>query len=105
MATAGVAEVVVKDGAGPVHVLLDGAVQVLPTPPVSDLRDTTGAGDAFNAGYLAARVSGLDAAQSVRAGQRLAGVVLASFGARAPKAALAALPRLSGHQDQGLDIL
>ncbi|MCX7289352.1 MAG: sugar kinase [Rhodobacterales bacterium] len=96
MAAAGVAEVVVKDGPGPVHVLVDGAVQILPTPPASDLRDTTGAGDAFNAGYLAARVLGLDAARSVRAGQRLAAAVLATFGARASKAAVAALPPIAG---------
>ena len=95
MAAAGVGEVVVKDGAGPVHVLVDGAVQVLLTPAVADLRDTTGAGDAFNAGYLAGRVLGLDAGRSVRAGQQLAGVVLASHGARAPKSALAALPRIA----------
>lgn len=95
MAGAGVAEVVVKDGPGPVHLALDGTVVALPTPPVSDLRDTTGAGDAFNAGYLAGRVLGLDAARSVRAGQQLAAAVLASFGARAPKAGIAALPRLT----------
>jgi 2-dehydro-3-deoxygluconokinase len=95
MAAAGVGEVVVKDGPGPVHVMVDGAVQVLPTPPVDQLRDTTGAGDAFNAGYLAGRVLGLDADRSVRAGQQLAAVVLASYGARAPKSAFAALPRIT----------
>lgn len=92
MAASGVGEVVVKDGPGPVHLLTDGAVHVLPTPTVPHLRDTTGAGDAFNAGYLAGRVLGLSAERSVRAGQRLAALVLASFGARAARSDLGTLP-------------
>jgi 2-dehydro-3-deoxygluconokinase len=94
MAAAGVGEVVVKDGAGPVTLGLDGKATPLPTPPVDGIRDTTGAGDAFNAGYLAARVMGHDAPSAVTAGQRLAAVVLAHFGARATKAAVSALPQL-----------
>jgi 2-dehydro-3-deoxygluconokinase len=88
----GVAEVVVKDGPDPVHLMHGGTAKVVPTPPVSGIRDTTGAGDAFNAGYLAARVLGCDAAQAVRAGQRMAAIVLQHFGARAGKEALAVLP-------------
>lgn len=95
MAALGVGEVVVKNGAGPVRLFAEGRSQEIGTPAVTDVRDTTGAGDAFNAGYLGARVAGNDATRSVRAGQMLAGVVLGHFGARATKDAVAALPRLS----------
>jgi len=91
MAAAGVGEVVVKDGAGAVTLAVDGAVERVETPPVSGIRDTTGAGDAFNAGYLAGRVLGLEPGRCLRAGQRLAGLVLQHPGARAPRAAVATL--------------
>lgn len=84
-AAAGVAEVVVKNGAGAVTCLIDGAVFDQPTPPVTLIRDTTGAGDAFNAGYLAARVMGRPAAQAIAAGQDLAAEVICTPGARAAK--------------------
>lgn len=91
MQAAGLAEVVVKDGAGPVRLLVDGTVQEVATPPVAAIRDTTGAGDAFNAGYLAGRVRGLDPVACVQAGQRLAGLVLRHPGARAPRDDVVAL--------------
>lgn len=91
MAAAGVPEIVVKDGAGPVTVFVDGSQQVVPTPAVEGIRDTTGAGDAFNAGYLAARMAGLEVGACVCAGQRLAAVVLQHNGARATREAVAAL--------------
>lgn len=43
--------------------------------------DTTGAGDSFDAGYLAARLSGHDAAVAVRAGHALAAIVVTQRGA------------------------
>ena len=92
MAQLGVAEVVVKDGGGPVTLSAGGTVTVFPTPPLASIVDTTGAGDGFNAGYLAARVTGSDAAACVAAGQRMAAAVLAQHGALAPKEAVAALP-------------
>jgi 2-dehydro-3-deoxygluconokinase len=85
MRGAGVAEVVVKNGAGPLT-LWDGQAKVtLPTPPVADVVDTTGAGDGFNAGYLAARLRGLEPTQAVARGQAVAAMVLRSRGALAPR--------------------
>ena len=95
MADLGVAEVAVKDGAGPVTVFDGGAVSVFPTAPLAGIVHTTGAGDGFNAGYLAARGMGGNAAACVAAGQKLAAAVLAHHGALAAKEAIAALPPLT----------
>ncbi len=49
----GIAEGAVKDGHGPVRLWDGGGTHWHDTPAVPDIRDTAGAGDAFNAGYLA----------------------------------------------------
>ena len=82
------AEIVVKNGADAVHLSVDGTRSTRTTPELADIRDTTGAGDAFNAGYLAARTLGHPASSAVRSGQDLAGLVLKFPGARADKSAL-----------------
>ncbi len=82
---AGVRDVVVKDGAGVVAFQGDGKSGRVATPPVTGIVDTTGAGDAFNAGYLAARLMGQSASQAIVAGQRMAAEVIRCFGARAPR--------------------
>lgn len=92
MARLGVGEVVVKDGASPVTVHDQGVAAVFRTPPLAGIVDTTGAGDGFNAGYLAARVMGADMSACVASGQRMAAAVLAQHGALAPKEAIEALP-------------
>ncbi len=87
---AGVAEVVIKDGAGKVLFCANGTLGAVPTPQVQGIRDTTGAGDGFNAGYLAARLLGQGPAQAVTAGQRFSAAVIQHPGARLPKASIPA---------------
>ncbi len=91
LAAAGVAEIVVKNGAGDVALFANGERARAPTPPVADIRDTTGAGDAFNAGYLAARFVGMAPVEAVALAQRVAGKVIGHFGALAPAEALEAI--------------
>jgi 2-dehydro-3-deoxygluconokinase len=47
--------------------------------------DSSGAGDAFNAGYLAARLNGIEPHQAALEGQRLAAWALARRGAIPPR--------------------
>lgn len=95
----GVAETTVKNGSRPVICAMPGEQHWLPTPPVAGIVDTTGAGDAFNAGYLAARCHGLGQAEAVAAGQAVSAEVLKSAGARAHRDTIHALgARLFGRQ-------
>jgi sugar/nucleoside kinase (ribokinase family) len=74
--------VVVKDGARAATVIVPGdATRAVPVPPAPAARDSTGAGDAFAAGFLAARMRGADPVAAARAGHALARSVLFSPGA------------------------
>lgn len=82
----GAREVVVKDGAAgclaadgeeTLHVAAQGGVR-----PV----DTTAAGDAFNAGYIAARLEGRDIAAAAGLGHKVAARVVETQGAILPRA-------------------
>ncbi len=74
---------VVKDGARPVVVVAGGDVpcQRVPVAPVDVVTDTTGAGDAFAAGFLLAWSGGAPVVEAVRAGSAVAATVLARPGA------------------------
>jgi sugar/nucleoside kinase (ribokinase family) len=74
--------VVVKNGVEPTEIHLDGTrVATVRVPPVDEVRDTTGAGDAFAAGFLSAVLAEADAVEAVEAGHRLARRVLTEPGA------------------------
>ncbi|QIL90376.1 sugar kinase [Microbulbifer sp. SH-1] len=81
----GVAELVIKRGAEPVLLQVDGVLTAIDVPPVSSVVDTTGAGDSFNAGYLAARLQGASPQQSIAAGNRCAARVIGHRGAIIPR--------------------
>ena len=74
----GSAEVVVKLGAKGCR-LPDGSF--LAPEEVFSPVDTSGAGDAFNAGYLGARINGADPVEAARAGHALAGWTIMRHGA------------------------
>jgi sugar/nucleoside kinase (ribokinase family) len=77
---------VVKNGAGPTRVTpAGGAPRAVPVPDAAAARDSTGAGDAFAAGFLAARARGADPVEAARAGHDLARSVLFSPGATAAR--------------------
>ena len=78
----GASEVLVKNGGGPMVAALAGRPpQSLPPLPRVVPIDTTGAGDSFNGGYLAARLAGADPEQATRAGHDIAMRVIAHHGA------------------------
>jgi 2-dehydro-3-deoxygluconokinase len=77
----GAREVVVKDGANPVHISTGRNSLFVSTEDVEHVIDATGAGDSFNGAYLAARLSGQDPAPAARAGNRMAALVIGHRGA------------------------
>jgi 2-dehydro-3-deoxygluconokinase len=80
----GVNEIAVKNGDN-VALASDGRTLFqIAAEPVAEVVDTTAAGDAFNGGYLAARIAGFDVERAVRAGHRLAGAVIRHRGAIIP---------------------
>jgi 2-dehydro-3-deoxygluconokinase len=81
-------EVILKNGAkGPLIRLAKGSKQG-GFQQANRVVDTSGAGDSFNAGYLAARLDGADPMAAAAAGHRLAATVIGHHGAVIPRSAM-----------------
>lgn len=81
----GAAHVIVKLGAEGCLVSCPLGTRLVPAVAVKAVIDTTAAGDAFNAGFLAARRAGQSAEQAAAAANRLAALVIQHRGAILPR--------------------
>lgn len=81
----GVNEIVVKNGPNDALIAVNGARDAVPVPQVVTPVDVTAAGDGFNAGYLAARLSGARPAEAALAAHTLAARVLGHRGSIVPR--------------------
>lgn len=80
----GVAEIVIKRGAENCIVQTERQFSV-PAEKITNVVDTTAAGDSFSAGYLSARLQGKTEIESARRGHEVAGKVIQHRGAIIPK--------------------
>jgi 2-dehydro-3-deoxygluconokinase len=80
----GIGEIVVKNGPNSALVAAGGSNAFIPVPEVVVPIDTMAAGDSFNAGYIAARLSGDGPKAAAAAAHRLAGEVIRHRGAIMP---------------------
>ena len=84
----GAHEAVLKTGGDSAWILNGKTRNTLPLQRLTTPLDTTGAGDSFNAGYLAARISGAKPENAVALGHRLASIVVMHPGAIIPAEAM-----------------
>ncbi len=82
------AEVVARDESHAVNVHTPEGRIATPAPGRVQALDTTGAGDSFNAAYLASRLAGLPVETAVSRGHQLAAAVVTHKGAIVPTAAM-----------------
>jgi len=85
----GIGEIVVKNGPNSALIAAGGAKEFVPVPEVVVPVDLMAAGDSFNAGYLATRLSGDNPAAAARVAHRLASRVIRHRGSILPRTELA----------------
>jgi 2-dehydro-3-deoxygluconokinase len=87
----GAREAVLKSGGEDAWILNGQSRKKVALARIAAPVDTTGAGDSFNAGYMAARLSGSEPEDAVRFGHRLASLVVMHRGAIIPSKAMGEL--------------
>ena len=80
----GATTVVVKNGADDVLFVEKGETGIVPVTAISEVVDTTAAGDSFNAGVFAGLASGSSLADAIALACRLSGLVVQGKGALVP---------------------
>jgi len=84
MAPDGLREIIVKDGSARCKISIGGDIEHVAITAIDPVIDSSGAGDAFNGGYLAARLAGLNPQNAVRYGAVVAAEILGHRGAVLP---------------------
>ena len=87
-------ELVLKNGPESVYCQLDGKLTHVAITPVTNVLDTTSAGDSFNGVYLGARLAGHSVTSAVNLASVAAGIVIQHPGAIAPADAFDSLHAL-----------
>ena len=85
----GVGEIVVKNGPTSALIAVGNKRDLAPVPELVVPVDATAAGDGFNAGYMAARLSGRSPLDAAAAAHKLASEVIRHRGALVPRASAA----------------
>ncbi|MGU3576409.1 sugar kinase [Brucellaceae bacterium C25G] len=83
LASLGVREIIVKDGTDPAIVQFEDQQTLVPSVKANAV-DTTGAGDSFNGGYLAARLNGMAPVEAAIQAHQVAARVVECRGALMP---------------------
>ena len=81
----GIKEIIIKNGERGVMICIEGERLHIDITPVTEVVDTTSAGDAFNGGYLSARQCGKSVKDAVIYGAKVAACVIQHQGAIVPK--------------------
>lgn len=82
-------ELIVTLGAAGCAYLKEGEVKIVPAQQLATVKDTTGAGDAFNAGFAYGLVNGLPISKAIAYANTVAALAVTQYGAQAGMPSLA----------------
>jgi 2-dehydro-3-deoxygluconokinase len=80
-----IGELIIKNGEKGILCVLDGEAHQFDVEPISNVVDTTSAGDSFNGAYLGARLNGYDLGYAVEVASKAASFVIQFQGAIVPQ--------------------